>query len=179
MALMEAMLFTTSRPLGLEEIRKNLKLRVTIVEKMLDEIEKKYASEHSGIHLSRTNGFRLIVKPDYLHSVAHLTPHADMSRGLLRVLGIIVYYEPIKQSDIVKIIGNRTYDYVKDLSGRGLIKTEKKSRTILLSTTPKFEEYFGVSKEEVKKMLAGDKNGNDRSGHEAVPDGETTKISQN
>ncbi len=83
--------------------------------------------------------------------MSELTPHADLSRGLLRVLSIIAYHEPISQSDIVKVIGNRTYDYIKELEEKGLVKTEKKSRTKLISTTPHFEEYFGAKKHEIKK----------------------------
>jgi segregation and condensation protein B len=69
----------------------------------------------------------------------------------LRVLAIIAYHQPIKQSDIVKVIGNRTYEYVKELEERGLIKVEKKSRTKTLSTTPHFEDYFGINKDQVRK----------------------------
>src|SRR3989339_322861 len=95
-ALLEAILFTTEKPLSAEDIQK-------------------------------------IVKSEYVDKVSHLTPHADLSRGLLRVLSIISYHEPVSQSDIVKVVGNRTYEYVKELESRGLVKSEKKSRTRMLS----------------------------------------------
>ena len=73
---------------------------------------------------------------------------------MLRALAIIAYHQPISQSDIVKVIGNRTYDYVKDLEKKGLVKCERKSRTKMLSITPHFEEYFGKKGEDMKKLLA-------------------------
>jgi segregation and condensation protein B len=76
-----------------------------------------------------------------------------MSRGLLRVLSVILYYEPIKQSDIVKIVGNRTYDYVHELEERGFVKSERKSRTKMLKTTPQFEQYFNIDKKKLKEEM--------------------------
>ena len=54
---------------------------------------------------------------------------------------------------IVKVVGNRTYEYVKELEERRLVHGERKSRTKTLSTTPHFEEYFGTKKEEIKKVF--------------------------
>lgn len=153
LALIEAILFTTTDPLTFEQLQKLTKSRKDEMEKLLVEINQRYASESSGIKISDIGGYKLVVKSEYAQNVADLTPHADMSRGLLRVLSIIAYHEPIKQSDIVKVIGNRTYEYVKQLEERGIIKIEKKSRTRILTTTPRFEEYFGAKKDELKKNL--------------------------
>ena len=152
-ALLEAIMFTTTEPLTFEELQKLTKSRKDELEKLLNEMNQRYSADTSGVKISDIGGYKLVVKNEYMQAVANLTPHADMSRGLLRVLSIIAYHEPIKQSDIVKVIGNRTYEYVKELTEKGLIKVEKKSRTRLLTTTPRFEEYFGTKKEELKKNL--------------------------
>ena len=151
LALLEAILFTTSEPLHIEKLVKNVRSNKERIEEMLRILKERYSKHDCGITLSDIGGYRLVVKPEFLEDVANLTPHADLSRGLLRVLAIIAYHEPIKQSDIVKVIGNRTYEYVKDLEGRGLIKVEKKSRTKILATTPHFEEYFGTKKHLLKE----------------------------
>ncbi len=164
LGLLEAILFITSMPLSVEELEKNLKIKRENVEKLLAELKEKYSNLEHGIVLSEMGGYRLVVKQDYLEKVAHLTPHADLSRGLLRVLAIIAYHEPVKQSEIVKIIGNRTYEYTKQLEERGLIRSEKKSRTKLLSTTAHFEEYFGIKRGKLKEVLQNegiDKPGTD------------------
>ncbi len=151
LGMLESILFTTSEPISLESIQKIMKLRKDSIEKMLKKLEEKYASPESGITLSSIGGYKLVVKDQFVENVSNLTPHSDLSRGLLRVLSIIAYHEPINQADIVKVVGNRTYDYVKELEQRGLIKTEKKSRTKVLVTTTHFEEYFGAKKHEIKK----------------------------
>lgn len=151
MALLEAILFTTSEPLSIEKLVKTVRSNKERIEEMIRLLEERYMKNDTGIMVSNIGGYRLVVKPEFLENVANLTPHADLSRGLLRVLAIIAYHEPIKQSDIVKVIGNRTYEYVKDLETRGLVKVEKKSRTKMLSTTPHFEEYFGTKKHLLKE----------------------------
>lgn len=151
MAMLEAVLFTTAEPLSIEKLMKLMRTSKERIEQMLTVLRERYARQEYGITLSEIGGFRLVVKPEFIEKVSDLTPHADLSRGLLRVLAIIAYHEPIKQSDIVKVIGNRTYEYVKELEERGLVKVEKKSRTKMLSTTPHFEDYFGVTKDKMKK----------------------------
>lgn len=151
MALLEAVLFTTSEPLGFNELQKVMKCRKQELEKLLEKLRSRYESDEHGIQLSDMGGYQLVTKPQFMEHVSNLTPHADLSRGLLRVLSIIAYHQPIKQSDIVKVVGNRTYDYVKELETRGLVKSERKARTKFLSTTPRFDEYFGAQAEMIKK----------------------------
>ena len=163
LALLEAILFTSNEPVLMDDLEKYLKLKREDIEALLNSLRQKYSSVESGISLYDSGGFRLVVKNEYLDNVSHLTPHSDLSRGLLRVLSIIAYHEPINQSDIVKVVGNRTYEYVKNLETRGLVKGERKSRTKVLKTTPHFEEYFGAKKDEIKKMVEKDGDSNDNS----------------
>jgi len=162
-ALLEAILFTTTKPLTIKDIKRVMKIQEASIEKMLAKLKERYSSEESGMTMSQIGGYMLIVKPEFADKVSHLTPHSDLSRGLLRVLSIIAYHEPINQSDIVKVVGNRTYEYTKQLKQRGLIKTEKKSRTVMLSTTPQFEEYFGTKKEVIRKIA---KDAEEEAGYE-------------
>ncbi|MFH0832853.1 MAG: SMC-Scp complex subunit ScpB [Candidatus Aenigmatarchaeota archaeon] len=152
LALLEAVLFTTDKPMVIEELEKTTKIKRDEIERLLKVLESKYSNPDAGIKLSTGGGYRLIVKEDYVAKVSHLTPHADLSRGLLRVLSIIAYHEPVAQSEIVKVVGNRTYEYTKELEERGLISSERKSRTKLLTTTQHFEEYFGAKRGEIKAM---------------------------
>ncbi len=164
LALLEAVLFTAANPLTVDELQKILKIRREEIENMLVKLREKYSSPEHGFRLSEAGGYRLVVKEDFVEKVSHLTPHADLSRGLLRVLSIIAYHEPVKQSDIVKVIGNRTYEYVKELEERGLVRSERKSRTKVLVTTQHFEEYFGAKKEEIKKIFAQIENKENKQG---------------
>lgn len=166
LALLEAILFTTTDPLTLNELQKALHARKNELEALLKALNEKYSRPDSGLRISDVGGYKLVAKPEFAESVAPFTPHADLSRGLLRVLSIVAYHEPIKQSDIVKVVGNRTYEYVKHLEELGFVKIEKKARTKLLSTTPRFAEYFGAKAEEIRKIGAQDKGETETEGEQ-------------
>ena len=151
-ALVEAMLFTAIDPMSFEELEKASGAKREELEKILGSLKSRYSSEEYGVRMFDAGGYKLVVKHEYAAHVSHLTPHADLSRGVLRVLSIIAYHQPIGQADMVKIIGNRTYEYVKELASRGFVKADKKSRTKILSTTKHFEESFGAKADEIKKM---------------------------
>ncbi|MBI4895564.1 MAG: SMC-Scp complex subunit ScpB [Candidatus Aenigmarchaeota archaeon] len=151
LALVEAVLFATNDPLTIEDIRKITKLRTETIENLIKVLKKRYDRPEYGIFLSDTAGYKLSVKQEFSTSVSNLAK-ADMSKGLLRVLSVIACHEPVKQADIVRIIGNRTYDYTKTLQEMGFITFEKKGSTKILKTTAQFEQYFGTRKEEIKNL---------------------------
>ena len=151
LALLEAILFATNEPLSLEQIRKLMKTRSDRLEQLLKALKKKYEKDESGIFLSETGGYKLSVKQEFSSAVSGLAK-AYLSKGLLRVLSIIACHEPVKQADIVRIIGNRTYEYIKELQNMGFIISEKKGNTKILKTTKQFEEYFSTRKDEIKNL---------------------------
>jgi segregation and condensation protein B len=156
-ALVEAALFMSVKPLSLSELSKIANEDEEKVLAVLEELSKELEREDRGIYLVRMGDkFKLYVKPEYIRFVRHLTPYSDMKKGLLRVLALVAYKNGITQSEIVKIIGNRTYEYVKELESRGLIRTVKQGRTKVLVPTKEFAQYFGLkSPEEAKKFFEG------------------------
>lgn len=150
MALTEAVLFATPKPLSMQELAKLTKLSEERLGQIIPLLRIRYQDGQHGIALGEAGGYRLIVKSEFVAKVSGLAK-AELSRGLLKVLSMIAYHQPAKQSDIVKVIGNRTYEYVKQLESMGFIRFERKSRTKLLMTTQHFEDYFSTSKDEMKK----------------------------
>ncbi|GAI16937.1 unnamed protein product [marine sediment metagenome] len=59
-------------------------------------------------------------------------------------MAIIAFKQPIKQSVMIKIRGNKAYDHVKKFSDLGLIKKKKMGHTSELSLRDDFYDYFGV-----------------------------------
>ncbi len=151
----EAALYMSNDPISADELAKMFKSDVNEVKLVLNELKKEFEAAHHGVYLLETaNGFQIRVKPEFASHVRNLTPYQDLGRGLLRVLALIAYKQPITQSEVVKVIGNRTYEYVKRLEERGLIKTVKKSRTKALIATKEFANYFGLENpEDIKKFF--------------------------
>ena len=154
-SLIEAALYMSNEPISVEQMSKMFKADKEKVKEAVLEIKKDMQDSSHGVYvLETTQGFQIRVKPQYSQSVRRLTPYKDLGRGLLRVLALVAYKQPITQSEIVKVIGNRTYEYVKVLTDRGLIKAIKQSRTKALVPTKEFANYFGLENpDDVKKFF--------------------------
>jgi segregation and condensation protein B len=151
----EAALYMSNDPITAESLAKMFKADPNEVKAILEELKAELEGEHHGIHLLETaTGYHIRVKPHLAPVVRNLTPYQDLGRGLLRVLALVAYKQPITQSEVVKVIGNRAYDYVKRLEEKGLIKTVKSSRTKALVATKEFANYFGLENpEDIKKFF--------------------------
>ena len=156
-ALIEAALFMSSKPLSRKELANITGSTEEEVESILEELKRDLESPERGLHLVKIGEkYKMYVKPEYVRFVRHLTPYSDMKKGHLRVLALVAYKQGITQSEIVKVIGNRTYEYVRELVERGLIKAVKQGRTKVLIPTKEFADYFGLkSPEEAKKFFEG------------------------
>ncbi|MBU5557654.1 MAG: SMC-Scp complex subunit ScpB [Candidatus Aenigmatarchaeota archaeon] len=154
-ALLEAALFMAAEPLSMRQLEKILRISPDKIQELLKEIAASFASDEHGINIIESSaGWQMRVKPQFAPQVRHLTPYHELSRGLLRVLAMVAYKQPITQSQIVRVIGNRTYEYVKQLEQRGLIRTVKTGRTKALVATKEFASYFGLeSEEDIKKFF--------------------------
>jgi segregation and condensation protein B len=153
-ALIEAAFFVSNRPLSPKYLSKLFGIPEEEVRAIIDEISNELKKESRGIMLIQTlDGYELVVKPEYRSFVAKVAPFSELSEGVKRTLAIIIAKQPVKQSTIVKIQGNKAYDYLRILEKKGLIKAEKFGRTRIISLTKNFEEYFGKSVEEIKKEL--------------------------
>ncbi|MFH8080801.1 MAG: SMC-Scp complex subunit ScpB [Candidatus Aenigmatarchaeota archaeon] len=154
-ALIEAALFMSTHPLTLRELSKISGISSEEkVRQIIEEIKKELDEQKRGFELVSTSyGYQLRVRQEFLDKVASLAPHSDLTEGMLRTLGIVALKQPITQSDVVKIQGNKAYGYIKELENRGLIKTEKFGRTRKLVTTKEFERYFGKSINEIRESL--------------------------
>jgi len=77
---------------------------------------------------------------------------ADIPQRLLPAAALIAYHQPMRQSQLVDMLGQRAYDHVRDLSNRGLIDRRRDGLTRRLTTTRRFAEYFGCPEVEFRKV---------------------------
>jgi len=150
----EAALFMAPEPLTLNDITKILGVDSPgITLKVLDELEKEFNSRESALEITSPskNHYQMRVRDSYAERVSHLAVTTDMSKAVLRTLGLIAVRQPVRQSIVVRIVGNKAYDYIGELAEKGFIKADKQANTKLLSTTSKFDSYFGKSAAELLK----------------------------
>ncbi len=91
------------------------------------------------------------VKPE-LSTHLPETFRADIPQRLLPAAALIAYHQPMAQSQLVDMLGQRAYDHVRDLAKMGLIDRRRDGLTRRLTTTRRFAEYFGCPEVEYRKV---------------------------
>jgi len=145
--LLEAALFLATKPITRNQLATILdEASPAYVDQLLTELQQELTAEHHGLDLQLKEGRALLqVKSEYIRSVAHLAPHQDIPRPVLRTLAMIAYNHPMTQADLVKARGNKAYKHVQELIDRGFIRPEKHGRTLMLSVTKEFLRYFDLT----------------------------------
>jgi segregation and condensation protein B len=145
-ALAEAALFMSSNPLTLDQLGKLIKSEgISMTVQVVDEMIRDFNGRNAALEIVRTmdGRYRMQVRKDLLGSVKDLAINVDFSKSVLRTLAIIAFKQPIRQSIIIKMRGNKAYDHIVALEEQGFVKKTKEGNTFLLDTTKKFIDYFG------------------------------------
>ena len=151
----EAVLFTTGKLMGVDEIAKSADIsNVEQAASLLEELRKEYESKDSALTIQVHEGkYKLNIRKEYGHIANKLVSTSEMDTPTIKTLAIIAYKNPAMQNDIIKIRGNKAYDHIMLLKEQGLITTEKSGRTRMIKLTSQFYDYFDTAAEEVKKKF--------------------------
>jgi len=94
------------------------------------------------------------VQQEYSHVINKLASgKSEFTKAEQETLAIIAFKQPIKQSVITKIRGNKSYDHVKKFSDLGLIKKKKEGHTHILTLSDDFYDYFSVKNPETNENV--------------------------
>jgi len=142
----EAALFISGRWMSAEDLAKVVGSgSVGAVKETLAAMKSEYDSRDGGIRMSQSEDrYRLEINPEVRDKVYYLAPEPELSPALIKTLALIAYRQPIYQSKVVDVIGNRAYEYIKELRKKEFIHIKKKGRTRLLMTTGHFRKYFAL-----------------------------------
>ena len=142
----EAALFIAGRHLNLQELIMLTDINPIMLKEILNRLEKKYS--HGVLRLiNRNNSWKMDVAEKYHYLINKLaTGSAEFTKAEQETLAIIAYKQPIKQSVIIKIRGNKSYDHIKKFRQLGLITAKRVGHTIELALSEEFYEYFNVNK---------------------------------
>ena len=101
--------------------------------------------------------FIMQLKPEFYYVATKFATKPLLSKGALKTLSHIAYFQPISSSQLSRKLGARVYHYLKRIEKLGLIHYTRNNRTKLYTTTSSFSDYFGLnngSREELHKYLA-------------------------
>ena len=142
----EAALFVAGRFLTIQELVALTDVNPIILKKILSDLESKYSDSGMEI-IKRDNLWKMDVAPEYIYMVNKLaTGSSEFSRAEQETLAIVAYKQPIKQSVLVKIRGNKAYDHINKFVELGLLHKKKTGHTAELTLNDNFYEYFHLGK---------------------------------
>src|SRR3989344_2299852 len=141
----EAALFVSGRFLSQEELVALTDLNPILLNRALSSLKDKY-DESSAIEIvNKDNLWKMDVRQEH-HGIATriASGSEEFSKAEQETLAIIAYKQPITQSKIIHIRGNKAYDHVKRFVELGLVKNKRTGRTYELSLSNDFYDYFNV-----------------------------------
>ncbi len=166
LALVEAALYVSGRPLTISELCSVLKTRSQRKVKMLvKKLMQEYASRDTALEILELKDDRYVMqlKAEFTPYVKKLVRKPLLSTGPLKTLAYIALRQPVSQKRVVEVRGRHAYGHIKLLKEMGLIASERRGRSAVLKTTEYFADYFGLShdvqtmKRELRKILEKDK----------------------
>ena len=143
---LEAIFFVSGRFLTMQDLVSFSDLNPLVIRELIGKLKEKHNKEDSAIEIVEREGlWKMDVKQEYSHIINRLaTGSVEFTKAEQETLAIIAYKQPIKQSVIVKIRGNKAYDHVKKFADLNLIKKKKQGHTNILTLSEEFYDYFNV-----------------------------------
>ncbi len=155
----EALIFCSPQPLGLEEIRRCLTemfdadIAEDILEKAIVELQEKYSSDDFSFSLEHLGGgYQFLTKAAYQSSISILLKQQSQKRlstAQMETLSIIAYKQPVTKSELEQIRGVNCDYSIQKLLEKELVAVKGKSdaigRPLLYGTSEKFMNYFGIN----------------------------------
>jgi segregation and condensation protein B len=154
--IVEAVLFSTPRPLRVADIARETGLPQTTIRKSIKDLASEYDERKSAIEIAKIGpSFSMQLRDDMADAA---TPFAEkeVPEEALKTAAMVGYHQPILQSDLTRMLGSGVYDHVRALRSLGLIKARRVGHTLELTTTKRFSEYFGITntdREGIKEWL--------------------------
>ncbi len=144
----EAALFISGKFLSLQDLISLTDINPIMLKEILHKLEKKYSSG-AIIIINKNNNYKMDVAPKYHYLINRLAAGtSEFTKAEQETLAIIAYKQPVKQSVVIKIRGNKAYEHIKKFRELGLVKAKKIAHTLELTLSDEFYEYFNVHKKE-------------------------------
>ena len=146
----EAVLFVSGQAVSAEEISVKLSIPKKQVEDLLERLAMEYLERSTALEIAKiADKYILQLKPEFTSHVKSFASGGLIREAVMRTLTIVAAKQPMLQSDLAKIRSSAG-EHLKELLDMGLIKKTPKGRSSELTTTDKFADMFGFSRDVAK-----------------------------
>lgn len=183
-AIIEALLFSSEKPLTLEQIKYALGgLETAYIRQLLEELKSEYESSRRGLRIIEVaGGFQMTTPGDFVCFLRKLHKERKierLSKPALETLAIIAYKQPLTKFEVQALRNVNIDGIVDNLKDKDFIRIigrkDTPGRPFVFGTTRRFLEYFGLkSLDDLPKMeeFAGLQTTNDLQTTAAVDNSE-------
>jgi segregation and condensation protein B len=146
----EAALFVAGRWLSIQELVMLTNVNPILLKMLITRLKDRYEDKESALYImQRDNLWKMDIKQEYHNMTGKLASgNSEFTKAEQSTLAIIAYKQPIKQSVIVNIRGNKAYDHVHKFIQLNLIKAKRVGHTKELSLNDEFYNYFSLQPDE-------------------------------
>lgn len=152
-AIIEAILFACGEPVSPDKLAEASKIDVETVVKLIDQLERRYNVQESGIRVIRVNNcFQLATREeyaDYVKAALETRRQAPLSQAAMETLSIVAYNQPVTKAFVEQVRGIDSSSVVNTLVERDLLeeagRLELPGRPVAYRTTNTFLRCFGIS----------------------------------
>ena len=147
-ARIEAALYSAGRPLSTEELIKasgtNSKEKTV---RIVNDLVKRTKITFKAIEIAQLEDGSYVfqLRPEYTPLVRKFAQHPLIPSAALKTLSYIAYEQPVTSKRLVQIRGSQVYSHVKILEQLQFVEHENLGRLKVYRTTPKFQNYFGIT----------------------------------
>lgn len=145
--IVESLLFSASKPLSINEMKNSTEISRKKIKDTIDELIEEYnvtrKNDTSMEIVKAGDKYAMQVKKKYTDQTM-MVANPEIESHLLKTLSLIAFHQPIKQSNLRRMIGTKCYDHVDELVGLKLVHSKPYRSTEMLTTTRRFPEYFGI-----------------------------------
>ena len=156
-AIVEAALFSAGRALTPDELARITTLEPDTIRVHLRDLAKEYTKRSSAVEVAQIGTkWTMQIRSEYAERARTFAP-PEIDRDILKTVALIAYHQPLLQSDLFDMIGSKVYEHTKALEGLGLISRKPSGRSLALTTTRYFAEFFGLKstdREGIRKLMA-------------------------
>ena len=153
--LLEATMFSAGKSMTVDDLSQSLGYDAGEISEALVNIQGTMKRRKGGaLQVIEIGGrWAIEVKPAIADSLPSET-RTEMPQKLLKAAALIAYHQPMPQSRLVELLGQRAYDHIRALAQAGLVNRRRDGNTRRLTTTRRFSEVFGCPHTERKKVKA-------------------------
>ena len=158
--IIESVLFSASDPVSIKDIKESTGISAKIVKKNLKELMEDYniskKNDTSMEIVKAGDKYIMQLKKNYVDKTINISK-PEIKDDILKTLSLIAFHQPLKQSNLRRMVGQKIYDHVDELISMKIVNSKKHGSTELLTTSKLFPEYFGIEStkpEEIREYLS-------------------------